>query len=296
MTLGIPESSARSGSRRVALATIVAFGCATVRVPASTMAETVPVHGRFAEPQIELWLESGRPVTAAESAEASGQVRAALESALTRVAAPEGDAILVVRAQGLARTPSRRTDQRAATAGLVIGAVVVVAAVVVVLVATHGKGGGGGAGRSAPSAAAVRHLPRSGRSVPGAPRFGVAVLAGSDVQVSGGGQTEEDTWTEPPQGWDSQRPAPAWAPSAQLASVSLPPAPALDLRGRGFFEGDTLRLELIVVDCRDGTPLWTKTVEGEIDPRDARAVEQLLGGAVADGGGWIPAYANDTAP
>ncbi|HEY6098856.1 MAG TPA: hypothetical protein VIW03_05475 [Anaeromyxobacter sp.] len=298
MTPRICRSTVPAGARRVAFVTLFAFGCATVRVPASTMAGTVPVRGGVAEPQIELWVESGRKVSEAESAEASAKARAALESALARVSAPQGDAVLVVRAQGVARTPSRRADQRAAVAGLVVGAVVVVAAVVVLLVATHGKGGG--ASRTTPDRAApaprpppmaVRPAPLPGRAAPGGPAIHVGVIAGNDVPPPGAFSSAEDLEAWPPQGRDPQVPAPDATAPAEHAAITLPPPPPLDLRDRGFFEGDTLRLELVVVDRRDGTPLWTKVVDGAVDPRDAHAVEQLLGDAVADGYGWIPAGA-----
>jgi hypothetical protein len=93
---------------------------------------------------------------------------------------------------------------------------------------------------------------------------------------------------EPPHPWTPAGPAPELAPSAELAAISLPPPRPLDLEERGFFAGDTLRLELAVVDRRTGAPLWTKEVEGEVDPRDAGAVEQLLAGALADVNGWVP--------
>jgi hypothetical protein len=297
MTPRIRRPDAPAGLRHVTLLTLFAFGCATVRAPASTIPETVPVRGGMAEPQLELWLESARAVSPAESAEASAQAKAALESALARASAPEGEAILVVRAQGVARTASRRADQRAAVAGLVVGAVVVVAAVVVALVATHGKGGGGSAPRIAAPPVRVPRVPRGAplRPVPVFvprpvhPVIAVDVSAGVEVPPPGGEMPAQWAYAEPPPVWDSQQPAPAWTPPPELASISLPPPPPLDLERRGFFEGDMLRLELFVVDRRDGAPIWTKVVDGEVDPRDARAVGQLLSGALADSNGWNPA-------
>jgi hypothetical protein len=292
MTPGIRRTTSPAGLRLVTLLTLFTFGCATVRVPASTIPETVPVRGGVAEPQVELWLESGRTVSPAESAEASAQARAALDAALARVSAPEGDAILVVRAQGVARTSSRRADQRAAVAGLVVGAVIVVAAVVVVLVASHGKGGG-----SAPRLASARPVPvprvppapvRVPRFVPRpAPaRVSVDVSVGVDGRSTEGEPAQYDAAPEAPTYWSPEDAAPPWTPPAELASISLPPPPPLDLERRGFFEGDTLRLELVVVDRRGGAPLWSKTVDGEVDPRDPAAVERLLQGALADPRGW----------
>lgn len=294
MTPRIRRSDAPAGLRHVTFLTLFAFGCATVRAPASTIPDTVPVKGGVAEPQLELWLESGRAVSSAESAEASAQAKAALEAALARASAPQGEAILVVRAQGVARTASRRSDQRAAVAGLVVGAVVVVAAVVAVLVATHGKGGGSSAPRVAappvrvPRGAPVRPVPVFVPR-PARPVVAVDVSVGVEVPPPGGEVPPQWAYAEPPPVWEAEQPAPAWTPPAELASISLPPPPPLDLERRGFFEGDTLRLELFVVDPRYGTPIWTKVVEGEVDPRDAKAVEQLLSGALADSNGWSPA-------
>ncbi len=317
----LPRTSRRpapAGVRRVAILTLLTFGCATVRVPASTMAETVPVRGGVAEPQIELWLESGRPVSPAESAQATAQARAALGSALAGVSAPQGDAILVVRAQGVARTRSRRSDQRAAVAGMVVGAVVIVAAVVAVLVATKGQGGGGKSGaakavaaRPAPRAAPAPKtwvapvrparwpaapLPRpapGGRVVARWPGIHLNVFAGIALPPPGEPAPEGSASDQPAEVWESQVPAPAWAPSEELPEISLPPLEPLDVADRGFFDGDTLRLELVVVDRRDGRPLWTKVVDGKVDPRDAQAVQRLLDEAVADEHGWMPARSED---
>lgn len=310
MTPRISRSAASAGARGVTLLTLFAFGCATVRVPASTMSGTVPVHEGVAEPQLELWLESGKQVSPAESAQATAQAKAALENALAHVAAPQGDAVLVVRAQGVARTASRRADQRAAKTGLVVGAVVVVAAVVVVLVASQGKGGGGGVpklARAAPHAVprAVPHaVPRGGRipipvpvRVPGrVPRSGPAihvdVVADLQGPVPGPAEPIEYFPGEPPEGWGPEEyTGSPQTPSTELAAIALPPPPPLDVDRRGFFQGDSLRLELVVVDRSSGAPLWSKVVDGEIDPRDAHAVEQLLRDAVADGRGWTPSSA-----
>ncbi len=85
-------------------------------------------------------------------------------------------------------------------------------------------------------------------------------------------------------------------PLDELAEVSLPPPRPLDVADRGFFAGDALRLELVVVDPRNGTPLWTKVVEGNVDPRDARAVRRLLDRALADEAGRVPASWQDAQP
>jgi hypothetical protein len=130
----------------VALVAFTAFGCATVRAPVSAIEPAVPVEDGVPAPQVELWLESGRPITLAESEHADAEVHAALRQALSHRRADEGEQLLVVRAQGVSRTASRRSDQTAATVGMVVGAVVVVAAVIVAVVAGKGSGGGKGAG------------------------------------------------------------------------------------------------------------------------------------------------------
>ena len=60
------------------------------------------------------------------------------------------------------------------------------------------------------------------------------------------------------------------------------------MEARGFFAGDELLLELVLVDRRDGTPLWTKVVRREVDPCDARAVRKVVDAALAEGE-WLPA-------
>jgi hypothetical protein len=286
-----------AGLRRVALLTVFTFGCATVRVPASTIDGTVPVRSGVADPQLELWLESGKNVSPKETEQATAEARAALQSAVARVAIPDGDTLLVVRAQGVARTASRRTDQHAAMAGLVVGAVVVIAAVVVALVASKGKGGGSGAARGASGKAAgaaprVRPPPPVGAPLPrAAPRSGpnvsVQVFAGVQVPPPGGAPPGYVA-IAPSESWDGAAPPPPPAFQQDVSAVTLPPPLPLDVDRRGFFDGDSLRVELVVVDRHTGEPLWTKVVDGEVDPRDGQAVERLLYDAVADRSGWAP--------
>jgi hypothetical protein len=302
MTPRTRPSGISAGLRRVAVLTALSFGCATVRAPASAIGGTVPVRSGVPDPQLELWLESGKKISPQESEQATSEARAALQSAVARVAIPEGDTLLVVRAQGVARTSSRRTDQKAAMAGIVVGAVVVIAAVVVALVASKGKAGGGksvarGAGGKPVAVPRVRPPPVGAplpRPVPrGGPNVSVQVFAGVEVPPQ----------REPPPGYVAYAPSDGWdraaappppppAPEQELAAVTLPPPPPLDVDGRGFFDGDALRLELVVVDRRTGAPLWSKVVDGEVDPRDAQGVERLLYEAVADRGGWAPGLGN----
>ena len=71
-----------------------------------------------------------------------------------------------------------------------------------------------------------------------------------------------------------------------VAQVVLAPPAPLDLSRRGFFAKDTIRVELTLVDRATGMPLWVKTVERSIDPRDARAVRALVDAALDQPGGW----------
>ncbi len=52
------------------------------RAPASGIREEVPLKEGRAEPQLELWIESARAVSPAESARAAAEARAALEAAV----------------------------------------------------------------------------------------------------------------------------------------------------------------------------------------------------------------------
>lgn len=169
---------ARPGLRHVAILALLTFGCTTVRAPASAIGETVAVNDGAAEPQLELWIESARAVPPAESERVAGEAREVLRRALEGRSAPEADEVLVVREQGVTRTASRRSDQRNATIGMVVGAVVVVAAIVVLAVTSRGKGGGGkggsggarGGGRSAAPGRAIAPAGRpTGVSRGGAP-------------------------------------------------------------------------------------------------------------------------------
>jgi hypothetical protein len=75
----------------------------------------------------------------------------------------------------------------------------------------------------------------------------------------------------------------------EAGTIWLPPLPPLEVDERGFFAGDLLRLELTLVDRTTGEPLWVKRVEQGADPRDARAVQALLDGALDDPKGWVAA-------
>ncbi|WP_242394391.1 hypothetical protein [Anaeromyxobacter oryzisoli] len=161
----------------VALLAFVAFGCTTVRAPASTLgSELAPVSGAVAEPQLELWVESGGTPTPEELEQARVLARAALGSALAgRELSPNAlgaaDPLLLVRARAVARTDSRRSDQRAAKVGIVVGFVVIVAAVVVLAVLSRDSPRSeprGAPARAAPSPPQPVSIPVRTRPVPGA--------------------------------------------------------------------------------------------------------------------------------
>jgi hypothetical protein len=269
----------------------------------------VKIRGDVAEPQVELWIESGKNVSPEEAARAAADARTALEQALASRNLGEGGQLLVVRAQGVSRTRSRRADQSAAVAGIVVGAVAVVA-IVVVLVATQGKGGGGGRAPAAHPAPApgVRPAPAPGtvavRPAPVPPARAAPPPVAPAVRPSGGpghgevgigfGADVQIVVPTPPNGplpaavWsDSVVTAPPPPPPREptLTEVVLPPPPPLEVGRRGFFDEDLTRLELTLVDRATGAPLWVKTVEREIDPRDAGAVRALLDGALDGPGG-----------
>jgi hypothetical protein len=310
------------GLRAVAVVALFSLSCTTVRVPASGLDRSVKVAGDVAEPQVELWLESGKGVSPAEVAQASADARSALAQALATRRLSEGEQLLVVRAQGVSRTTSRRSDQTAAKVGIVVAAVAVVAVVVVALVASQGKGGGGvkapaahatpaGGVRPAPAVGGAAHavpavVPRPPRPVgtpiagpparpaPAPGRYGHgggSVAVGVDVQLVGPVPQNGP----PPAVWadtvEVPPPPPPPALGAEVGEVALPPPLPLEVARRGFFAKDLTRLELTLVDRATGAPLWVKTVEKEIDPRDAGAVRALMDAALDTPGGWEPAAA-----
>src|ERR1700674_4907561 len=88
--------------RRIALWTLLAFGCATVRVPVTVPTDPADAAGTIAPPITELWLESSDEVPADVASSAEAQARAALVSALSgreipATAAGASDAVLFVR-------------------------------------------------------------------------------------------------------------------------------------------------------------------------------------------------------
>jgi hypothetical protein len=129
---------------RIALLTLLAFGCATVRVPVTALAEPADAAGTIAPPIVELWLESSVAVPGDVARSADARARAALAASLSGLeipatAAGATDAVLFVRERAVGLTEERRSQQTWAKVGIVVGIVVVVAAAVYLAV----KGGKG---------------------------------------------------------------------------------------------------------------------------------------------------------
>ncbi len=186
----------------VALLTAFLFGCTTIRTPVAALGGPIPVRDGLAEPQLALWLESAEPVSPEEAAAAEAKARAAIAGALEGRTVGDGSTLLVVRAQGVTRTPSHRSDQTAATVGLVLGAVVVVVAIVVLL--AEGKGGGGGKSvRGAGPAARGAGI----RPPPVSPALPVAAAGrAAPVRAGAAGLAARPAPVRPPSG---PRPAPS---------------------------------------------------------------------------------------
>jgi hypothetical protein len=313
------RSSGPGKLRWVALATTLTFGCATVRVPAGGIADPVPVRDGVPEPQVALWIEDTKRVSPEESRRASETARAAIAQAIEGRTDYEGDAVLVVRAQGVTRTPARRKDQKLAIAGLVVGSVAVVAVVVAAVVASKGKGAGAPKPKAAPKPAArgaavaaasgarpaprpasrgVRPAPPPGSAAPAPARRatrggGVVVVPHVGVWIDASGRPTHAPLPASSPGDASAVPESVWGGGAAedgpgVAGVSLAPPPELPLAERGFFAGDELLVELVLVDRHDGTPLWRKVVRRDVNPCDAREVRRVMDEALGSDG-WMPA-------
>ena len=125
--------------RRIALLTLLAFGCATVRVPVTASDVPGDSAGVIAPPIVELWIESSDQVPPELAASTEARTRSALNAALAEReilsdAAGATDAVLFVRERAVAVTEARHSQQTWAKVGIVVGIVVVVAAVVILAV------------------------------------------------------------------------------------------------------------------------------------------------------------------
>lgn len=341
--------------RLAAVGCTLLLSCTTVRTQVSTIPTDVVLEDGRAEPQIDLWIESNRPLSGEQEREYRAQARAALEAALAGRGQPEGDAVLVVRSQGISRTAGRRGDQTAAKVGLIVGAVAVVTLVILAVIA---DGNGGHHASRAPSASqAAPHAPAAPRPGVAPPRFAppgpvvaprrpfappfvsaprvpavrpaplprplAPAFAGPGLGPYGRGDAEvgiavELGWWWPiavepepppylyPPPPPAERAAPAPAPGAAAPGegtpggpppegappeqrqrrVRIPPEP-FTLDDRGFFDGDRLELEAILLDRKTGEALWTKRVTRKADPRDARAVRAAVDELLKEAG-WQP--------
>ena len=329
----------RLSFRRVALLCAALLSCTTIRTPVSSIEPAVALREGGPEPQLELWVESDRPLTPAEEEKYRSEARAALEKALAGhfLAGDEGE-LVVIRAQGVTRTSGRKNDQTAATVGIVVGAVAIIAAVVAVAIVAGGKDHGSGhAPHGLPSASAPRtgggarssghtgawhaprlaavpatHVPRGSTFAPPPHRFPSVPAPGipfRPVPHSSPGPSvdiEVGFWwalppTQPPETvvyelppapvepatpWEEEGAEPVENP-AELDELALPPPDGYPIEDRGFFDGDRLVLEAVVIDRTSGEALWTKTVRRKVDPRNARAVKEALDVLLSEGG-WHP--------
>jgi hypothetical protein len=250
--------------KRVALLTLLTFGCATVRPPAEGLPvppPPVPQRLALAEPQLELWMEGTRDVDPRESAAALAASKEALSRALDGrgLDDEDPDAIVVVRARAIARTGERRSAQTWSAVGIVVGIVFVIVAAIV-LSKSGGKKGppssrAAHAAVPAPSGAGV------GRALPGpyAPRFARPPAVGFFVGVN------------------------VIVPVGQYAPSPVPGVEPTDawLARRGWFDGDEVELTVELTDPATGEVRQRHIVREAVDPRDGDAVSRLVDRALA---------------
>jgi ElaB/YqjD/DUF883 family membrane-anchored ribosome-binding protein len=275
--------------RLIAILTIFAFACATVRVPAARPDELADAPGTVAQPSVELWLESSDAVSQRQSDSAADAARAALAQALSEVrisssAMGAEDAVLFVRERGIALTPERQHQQTWAKVGIALGVVVVLA----VLIATASRNRGG------PRLTRARPGGRPGsgqfvrpfvpRYAPGPPIFiGFNIFVPVQPMVYQPAADEVPFPPDPPAPLSDALSEPAPAPPDEPA-IELPPLePPADFSvgERGFFDGTHLALQLDLVDRRTGEVLWSKPVASDGDPCNLGDVRHLLREALA---------------
>lgn len=325
------------GTKVLALLCSSLLACTTVRTHVSTIAPEVALREGHAVLQLDLWVESNRPLTPEEEVRYRAEARQALEQAVAGRSQTEGGGQLVVRSMGVTRTSGRRGDQVGAAVGIAVGIVAVVVVVIVALV-SDGNGGGGKSSAKAPprvappprvsgvrpptprtgglapprfspaprlpSAAAPRGRPRL---VPGAPRSphlhgGPAVDVGIGLgwwvplgPVPPPVPPPSETASPPPPSGEvapppeGQAQAEASEPSApETRTMQLAPPEPLPVERRGFFDGDRLVLDAVMVDPATGEVRWSKRVARSVDPRDVKAVRAVVDELFADGG-WTAA-------
>jgi hypothetical protein len=72
----------------------------------------------------------------------------------------------------------------------------------------------------------------------------------------------------------------------ELTELRLGPPPVLPLEERGFFAGDDLMVELVVVDRVTGEPRMRKLARKDADPTDVAEVRKFLREVIASKDGW----------
>lgn len=309
--------------RPIALLTILAFGCATVRVPASSPSQPADAPGTVAPPITELWIESSEEVPPALSEKMDAQARAALAEALEAWEIPSHaagaeDAVLFVRERAVATTEARNKEQTWAKVGIAVGVVLVIAAIVVIAVALAGTGGSRGSSHptsarsgSSPAKAAAPPVAVKPRAVPPprvVPPAGPVPLPPPPIPYAyrpypsffigfnfnfviplhpwSSAQPPVPFAPEPPD--DSAPPPPPDEEPAAAVALQLPPlaeAMTFPVEDRTFFAGPLTALQLDLVDRATGQLLWSKAVKADEDPLDPRAVGKVLDQAFA-GIGW----------
>src|SRR2546421_10043756 len=101
--------------RRIALLTLFAFGCATVRIPVTAPDEPADGAGVIAPPIVELWIESSDQVPPELAASTEARTRSALGAALAECEIPSdaaGGPVArpVSRSRRVAQTWTRETQ------------------------------------------------------------------------------------------------------------------------------------------------------------------------------------------
>ncbi len=307
--------------KRIAILTLITFGCTTIRVPIAPLGEPADAPGVIAPPVLELWMESSEEIPAAEKQKAEAQARAAIASALegreiAADAAGASDAVLFVRERAVGTTEARRSQQTWAKVGIVAAIVVVVVAIVAIAV-SGGKGGSGGshatASKSGGSSKAVPVAVKP-RSIPMPPplppppmyyggyhpvpfsfwfSFNFFVPPRPMVLAP---EPQDEVWYAPeppspmlpdadegPVALAGAPPPPDPGPEATVSLMLPPLAPPVNftVEDRGFFADPVTALQLDVLDRATGRTVWSKAVRADVDPLDAAEVAKLVDQALA---------------
>jgi hypothetical protein len=70
--------------------------------------------------------------------------------------------------------------------------------------------------------------------------------------------------------------------------VALAPPEPIPVESRGFWDGDRLVLDAVLVDPATGEVLWRKRVAKSVDPRNVKAVRAVVDELLSEGG-WTAA-------